>query len=174
LLHACIEGNEPACEEFIRRFHPVIACTVMRCARRFRATTPELIDHLVQATLLKICANRCRILSEFGPRSPNAISAFVKAVAFSVTLDYFRIGMTENRRSGLSDAYAKSAVANSHGLPRPGPGLTQAVVKSGIQHLTSHVRARRRGRDLRPLCLDPPPGGPKSERAKGKSSPGTF
>ena len=121
LLQACIKGDEPAWEEFIRQFHPVIAGTVMRCARRFRETTPELIDDLVQETLFKIFANQCRTLREFEPRSPDAIFGFLKTVAFTVTLDHFRTGLAEKRGSGRSDAaldaYGASAVAGSKGLP---------------------------------------------------------
>ena len=117
-----MEGSQPAWEEFIRRFHAVIAGTVTRCARRFCETTPELIDDLVQQTLLKICANRYRIVRDFEPQSPDAIIGFLKTVAFNVTLDYFRIGMTEKRGSDLADAaletYAKSTVADSEGLPK--------------------------------------------------------
>jgi RNA polymerase sigma-70 factor (ECF subfamily) len=121
LLHACIEGSEPAWEEFVRRFHPVIV-TVMRCAKRFGETTPERIDGLIQETMLMISANRCAVLRDWEPRSPYAIFGFVKAVAFRVTVDYFRIGMAEKCRSEPADAvlgaYAKSAVAGSKGLPK--------------------------------------------------------
>jgi RNA polymerase sigma factor (sigma-70 family) len=221
LLRACIEGDELAWVEFIQRFHPVIAANVMRCARRFRETRPELIDDLVQETLLKVCAHRCRVLREFQPRSPDAIFGFLKTVAFSVTMDHFRIGLAEKRGFGRSDAaldvYAESAVAGSEGLPEiereillgqidqhlatvadpatgardhrifwlyyqhgmtaraiaaiPGLGLTQKGVESVIQRLTSHVRALLGERDPGP---DPPAGEPKSDRAEGKRSTGTF
>ena len=121
LLHACIEGDESAWAEFIRRFHPVIAGTVMRCARRFCEPKPEQIDDLVQETLLKIYANRCRILRDFEPQSPDAIFGYLKTVSFSVTLDHFRGGMAKRRGSGHGDAaldaYAESAIAATEGLP---------------------------------------------------------
>ncbi len=128
----------------------MIASTVMRCARRFRANTPELIDHLVQASLLKICAHRCRILSEFEPRSPNAISGFVKSVAFSVTLDYFRIGMTENRASGLSDPYAKGAVVNRHGVPET---ERETLLRQIDEHLATAADPATGARDRRIFWL---------------------
>ena len=224
LLHACIGGDELAWAEFIRRFHPVIAATVMRCARRFRDTGPELIDDLVQETLLKICAHRCRALREFEPVSPDAIFGFLKSVAFSVTLDHFRIRLAEKRGFGRSDAaldaYAESAVAGREGLPKiereillreidqhlatvadpatgardqrifwlyyqhgmtaraiagiPGLGLTQKGVESVIQRLTSHVRALLGEGNPRHPGPDPPAAEPKSNRAEGKHSSGTF
>jgi RNA polymerase sigma-70 factor (ECF subfamily) len=121
LLRACIEGGEPAWAEFIRRFHPLIAGTVARCARRFGECSADLIDDLVQDTFLKLCANRCRILRDFRPQSPEAIFGFLKTVAFNVTLDHFRGGMAEKRGSGQRDValdtYAGSAVAGGEGLP---------------------------------------------------------
>jgi len=122
LLRACIEGGEPAWEEFLRRFQPVIAGTVARCARRFGDTGAGLIDDLVQEAFLKICANRCRVLREFQPQAPDAIFGFLKTVAFNITLDHFRGGMAEKRGSGQRDtaldAYAESAIAGSEGLPQ--------------------------------------------------------
>jgi RNA polymerase sigma-70 factor (ECF subfamily) len=145
LLHACIAGEERAWAEFIRRFHPVIAGTVIRCARRFRKPTPELVDDLVQETLLKICANQCRNLRGFEPQSPEAIFGFLKTIAFSVTLDYFRGGMAEKRGSGQSDtaleAYGESAIAGSEGLPEIERGI---LLREIDQHLGPETPARDR------------------------------
>ena len=154
LLRACIEGGEPAWEEFIRRFHPVIAGTVMRCARRFRKTSPELIDHLVQETLLKICANRCQILGEFEPGSPDDIFGFLKTVAFNVTLDYFQVGMAKRRGSGLSDAalnaYAESAVAGREGSPEI---EREILLRQVDEHLATAADPAMRARDRRIFWL---------------------
>ena len=154
LLQACIEGDEQAWEEFIRRFHPVIAGTVMRCARRFRETTPELIDDLVQETLFKICANRCRTLREFEPQSPDAIFGFLKTVAFTVTLDHFRIGLAEKRGFGRSDAaldaYGASAVAGSEGLPE----IEREILLTQIdEHLATGLDSATGTRDRRIFWL---------------------
>src|SRR5580658_4903878 len=74
LIRACLKaGDTAAWEEFVRRFRPVIAGTVLRTARRFGANEPQLTDDLIQDTYLKICANRCRILREFEPENPDAI-----------------------------------------------------------------------------------------------------
>jgi RNA polymerase sigma-70 factor (ECF subfamily) len=123
LLEACLEsGGEPAWEEFVRRFHPVIAGTVMRTARRFGASAPELIDELVQETYLKICANRCRILREFKPEAVDSIFGLLKTVAFSVAQDHFRAGLTQKRGAGRRevalDAFAEQAVAGRDNLPQ--------------------------------------------------------
>lgn len=122
LIRACVKtGDEAGWEEFVRRFRPVIAGTVMRTARRFRESAPQLIDDLVQDTYLKICANRCRILREFQPEADDAIFGLLKTVAFSVAQDYFRGGLTVKRGAGRHetplDSFAESAVAGREGLP---------------------------------------------------------
>jgi RNA polymerase sigma-70 factor (ECF subfamily) len=123
LIRACLKtGDTAAWGEFVRRFRPVIAGTVMRTARRFGETAPQLIDDLVQDTYLKICANRCRILREFQPDNADAIFGLLKTVAFSVAQDYFRGGMAVKRGAGRHDtpldSYAESAVAGREGMPQ--------------------------------------------------------
>jgi RNA polymerase sigma-70 factor (ECF subfamily) len=91
LIQACVEtGDADAWEEFIHRFHAVIAATVIRTVRRFGEISPALIDDLIQDTYLKICANRRRVLREFKAERPESIFGLLKTIAFSVTMDYFR------------------------------------------------------------------------------------
>ena len=123
LIRTCVNtGDTDAWEEFVRRFRPVIAGTVIRTASRFGDSTPQLIDDLIQDTYLKICANRCRILREFQPESAEAIFGLLKTVAFSVTHDYFRGEFAVKRRVGAReialDSYVESAVAGREGLPQ--------------------------------------------------------
>lgn len=123
LIRACVDtGDTGAWEEFVRRFRPVIAGTVIRTARRFGKSAPQLIDDLVQDTYLKICSNRCRILREFRSEAAEAIFGLLKTVAFSVTQDYFRGGFAVKRRSGgrevALDKYVESAMASREGSPK--------------------------------------------------------
>jgi RNA polymerase sigma-70 factor, ECF subfamily len=122
LIAACIDQrDEAAWEEFVRRFHPVIAGTVVRTARRLENTDRQLLDDLVQETYLKICANECRILRQFTPQSPESIFGLLKATAFSVVHDYFRSGRASKRGGGREavelDNYAESVNAGRNGLP---------------------------------------------------------
>jgi RNA polymerase sigma-70 factor (ECF subfamily) len=122
LIRACVHvGDAAAWEEFVRRFRPVIATTVMRTALRFRESSPQLIDDLVQDTYLKICANQCRILREFRAEATESIFGLLKAVAFSVAHDYFRGGFAAKRGGGrfetpLDDI--ENTGAGGEGLPR--------------------------------------------------------
>jgi len=136
LIRACAEGDDArAWEEFVRRVQPVIAATVLRTARRFRATSRALIDDLVQETFVKICANRCRVLREFQAENPEAIFGLVKSVALCATHDHFRSEFAAKRGSGhgdvVLDSYSESAIAGPEGLPE----MERKVLLSEIDDL---------------------------------------
>jgi len=149
LIRSCIEeGNEAAWEEFVRRFRGVIAGTVVRTARRFGASDPQLIDDLVQDTYLKICANRCRVLREFKPQAEESIFGLLKTVAFSVAHDHFRGGLAAKRGAGGReiplDLYAEGAFAGREGLPP----MEREVLLGQIDHwLTSEEESGANERD---------------------------
>jgi RNA polymerase sigma-70 factor (ECF subfamily) len=155
LIAACVEAVTPtAWEEFVRRFHPVIAATIWRVARRFGRNAPETVDDLIQETFLKICANRCRILREFHAQTPDAIFAFLKTVAFSVAQDHFRISMATKRGSGKWEStlelYAASAVAGREGLPEAERDL---ILREIDEQLTTASEPAARERDRRIFWL---------------------
>lgn len=105
LIRACVQTGETAAwQEFVRRFRPVVAATVMRTSRRHGAHSPALLDDLIQETFLKLCSNDCRILRDFVPQSADAAYAFMKTVASSVAQDYFRTGMAVKRGAGRHEA----------------------------------------------------------------------
>ena len=114
LIAACIErGEQTAWEEFVRRFRPVIAGTVVRTARRFGEASPQLLDDLVQETYLKVCANQCRVLREFKPQAEESIFGLLKSVAFSVVHDHFRGGLAAKRGGGKAEIGLDSFVENT-------------------------------------------------------------
>lgn len=101
LVRACVEGPDPAAwSEFIRRFHRVIAATVVKVCRQWGSITPELVDDLIQDTYVKICADGFRILREFDPQHSDAIFGLLKSVAYSVVQDHFRAETTAKRGGG--------------------------------------------------------------------------
>jgi RNA polymerase sigma-70 factor, ECF subfamily len=155
LIAACVEAVAPAAwEEFVRRFQPVIAGTVWRIARRFGRNAPETVDDLVQETFLKICANRCRILREFQPQTPDAIFGLLKTVAFSTAQDHFRISLAAKRGAGKSESalelYAASAVAGRDGLPE---AERELILREIDEQLTAASEPETRERDRRIFWL---------------------
>jgi RNA polymerase sigma-70 factor, ECF subfamily len=98
LVRQCVEtGDESAWMEFIRRFQPVIARTVLRVARRWQSASPQLIDDLVQDTYLKLCANNCAVLKRFESLHEGSIFGYVQVVAANLAQDYFRAAISQKR-----------------------------------------------------------------------------
>jgi RNA polymerase sigma-70 factor (ECF subfamily) len=91
LLAACAKlGDVPAWEEFIRRFHPKIATSVRRVARRYPLAPAGLCDDLAQEVYLKLSAGNARLLREFEPRHPGAAFCYIQVIAANVTHDHFK------------------------------------------------------------------------------------
>lgn len=102
LLKACVtQANAGAWEEFVRRFQPLIAGVVARTAMRWTEVSPALVDDLVQDTYLKLCTDEFRRLREFENRFEDAIYGFLKAVAYNVTMDHFKVRNATKRGSQL-------------------------------------------------------------------------
>ena len=91
LVRACSEsGNAEAWEEFVRRFRLTIGSAVRRIARRYGEQNNPVIDDLIQATYLKVCDDRCRLLRDFKSQHPNAFFGMLKVTAGNLAHDYFR------------------------------------------------------------------------------------
>jgi RNA polymerase sigma-70 factor (ECF subfamily) len=102
LIAECIASSTPAAwQEFVRRFQPLIAGVVARTANRWQPASPALVDDLVQETYLKLCTEEFRRLREFKSRHNDAIYGFLKAVAYNVTLDYFKVRNAVKRGAKL-------------------------------------------------------------------------
>lgn len=105
LIRACAEnGDAGAWEEFVRRFHSLIAAVVLRTARRWGSNSPELVDDLIQDTYLKICSQRELLLREFTPRHPEAFYGYLKVVTSNVVHDYFRARHSQKRGLGIAES----------------------------------------------------------------------
>jgi RNA polymerase sigma-70 factor (ECF subfamily) len=98
LFSLCSGAGDAACwQEFIRRFNPLIARTVLRVAMRYGISNKALVDDLVQETYLRICANECALLRRFSPRQPESAFAFLKVVAANVAQDHFKSRLADKR-----------------------------------------------------------------------------
>jgi RNA polymerase sigma-70 factor, ECF subfamily len=89
LLRACANGDASAWQEFMQRFHRIIAITAYRVARRWGAG-PEVVDDLVQETYLKLCADQARVLRQAGLSDPDTVFGFLKVVTANVATDHFK------------------------------------------------------------------------------------
>ena len=91
LVRRCANSGEIAAwEEFVRRFHRLIAKVILRTCDRFGDSSNRTVDDLIQDTYLKLCAHHFRLLREFDHRHPNAFLGFLQVVARNVARDFFK------------------------------------------------------------------------------------
>ena len=91
LLQRCAQsGDVAAWEEFVRRFHRLIAKVILRTCIRFGDLSSETVDDLIQETYLKLSANDFRVLREFEHRHPNAFVGFLQVLAVNIAKDHFK------------------------------------------------------------------------------------
>jgi RNA polymerase sigma-70 factor, ECF subfamily len=103
ILRACVQGRDTgAWEEFVRRFHRLIAIVALRTAQRWGESSLQVIDDLVQDTYLKLCADNLRLLQTFRPTHEAAFYGFIKVVTTNLVHDHFKAARTL-RRNGDSE-----------------------------------------------------------------------
>jgi RNA polymerase sigma-70 factor (ECF subfamily) len=108
LVKACLaSADELAWTEFIRRFHTVIASTVLRTARQWCEPSRAQLDDLIQDTYLKLCENDYRLLRSFQPRQEDSIYGFLKVVAANMVHDHYRSTLAVKRGTNLTAAIAE-------------------------------------------------------------------
>lgn len=123
LIRRCYaHGELHAWEEFVRRFHRLIATVVIRCAGRMGNASKETVDDLIQETYLRFCADNYRILRTFEHRHPEAFLGFIKVVTSNVVRDHLKSAATEkhgsNRVDGISEDLVPAVAEGSYGSPK--------------------------------------------------------
>src|SRR6185369_18060677 len=90
LIQACIKSDAAAWEEFMRRYHRLIAGVVFRTTQKWRESFPPAMDDLIQEIYLKLCADQYRLLRAYDPKHPDAIYGYLKIIAANVVNDRFK------------------------------------------------------------------------------------
>lgn len=139
LLRACVDtGEESVWQEFVRRFHTLIAAVALRTARRWGETSPVAVEDLVQETFLKICADPKRMLAEFEARHPDAFYGYLKVITCNVVNDHYRARHAKKRDSKREEPLRGSAAD----IPSKGTGsrddIEKQVLLSQIDSLLAH------------------------------------
>jgi len=116
LVLACGQSDDTAAwQEFVRRFHRLIASVAFRVARRWGEPSPQVIDDLVQETYLKLCADKFQILRSFKSHHPEAFYGYLKVVTANLVHDHFKAVHSSKRGSDAIqlaiDAQPASVVA---------------------------------------------------------------
>jgi hypothetical protein len=97
LVELCLERNEDAWVELLRRYHLLILKVSSRTIRRWFRPTPSLLDDLLKDVLVKICANEFRVLRELEWRHEGTLRGLLQVVSSTVAQDYLRRCLTLSR-----------------------------------------------------------------------------
>lgn len=135
LLRRCsadVDGG--AWEEFVRRFHRLIAKVVLRVSVRLGDSSRQTVDDLIQETYFKFCADNYRLIREFQHRQADAFVGFVQVVAANVVRDYFKSSGTKkrgaNRVDGLAEDFVPVAEEGSSGSPK---AIERAILLAEVE-----------------------------------------
>ena len=138
LVRRCAASRSPeAWEEFVRRFHRLIATVILRTAARLGDASKQTVDDLIQETYLKLCADNFRILRTFEQQHPDAFTGYVKVLTANIVRDHFKSTHTQKRGAGhleqIEEDFVPPAAADSAGSPK---SIERAVL---IQEITRHL-----------------------------------
>jgi RNA polymerase sigma-70 factor (ECF subfamily) len=143
LVAACAGSkDELAWEEFVRRFHGVIAAAALRTARRWGEPSRSQLDDLIQDTYLKLCENHGRLLRSFQPYHEDSIYGFLKVVAANVVHDHFKSALAAKRGAGQTESlvdpiHIHRRTASTNSLDVLGQRLQLAQVDKILTQLTA-------------------------------------
>jgi RNA polymerase sigma-70 factor (ECF subfamily) len=131
-------------EEFVRRFHRLIATVVLRVARRWNVSSPSILDDLIQETYLKLCADNFRILRNFQSTHPNAFYGYLKVVTANLVHDHLKAANSSKRGSGIVEVEADSSIesrSDSRGTSSAVSTAERAVLLREVNDALSRVAA---------------------------------
>ena len=115
LIQACVDNREAAAwEEFMRRYHRLIAGVVFRTTQQWGESSPATIDDLIQETYLKLCAEEYRLLRAYDPKHPDAIFGYLKVITANVVHDRFK-ALRSEKRGGTQIVEDMTTIENRSG-----------------------------------------------------------
>ncbi len=144
LILACTQtGDAAAWEEFVRRFHRLIATVALRVARRWGDFSPQAVDDLIQETYLKLCAGNFRILRSFKSQHPDAFYGYLKVVTANLVHDHCKTAHSLKRGSGTVEVAADPQITSE-------AGATAKSSERGIllQQIDAHLGRLAVGQNL--------------------------
>jgi RNA polymerase sigma-70 factor (ECF subfamily) len=146
LVRECTHvGSPEAWKEFVRRFQPLIAGVVVCTARRYGELCMALVDDLVQETYLRLCTEEWKRLREFQYYREGTVYGFMKAVARSVTLDYFKAQYTGKRGAGIRGGSDFDLVLKMAGQHR---SMEDQILAREIDERLAHIADTARDRQI--------------------------
>jgi RNA polymerase sigma-70 factor (ECF subfamily) len=135
LVRCCAASSRvDAWEEFVRRFHRLIASVVLRTAARFGDSSRQTVDDLIQETYLKLCADKFRILRNFEQQHPDAFLGYIKVLAANVVRDHFKASYSQKRGANQVEDIKDEFVAAGEDSAGSAKSIERAVLIQEIQH----------------------------------------
>jgi RNA polymerase sigma-70 factor, ECF subfamily len=150
VVRSCIQsGEQAAWLEFVSRFQPMLEGAVAKAARRWTTPAPALVDDLVQATYLKLCANHFRALRELECAKESSLFGFLKVVASHVVQDHFRNSSCQKRGNGRAGESMELSIGNADPIAPASHEGEQRILFSQIEQcLQSHATGPHCERDF--------------------------
>jgi RNA polymerase sigma factor (sigma-70 family) len=156
LVRRCASSSEvDAWQEFVRRFHRLIASVVLRTASRLGDSSVQTADDLIQDTYLKLCADNFAALRAFTQQHPDAFIGFIQVLAANVVRDSFR-GRHSQKRGSLHiqvmpERFDPAAGPNTAGNPKAiERGL---LIRQIEEHLEASLEEADRARNVKVFWL---------------------
>jgi RNA polymerase sigma-70 factor, ECF subfamily len=142
LILACTQTRDGAAwEEFVRRFHRLIATVALRVARRWGDSSLQVVDDLVQETYVKLCADNFHILRSFKSQNPNAFYGYVKVVTANLVHDHFKAAHSGKRGSGMVECAADAQITSEAGASAK--SSERSILLQQVDGLLSKLAAGR-------------------------------
>jgi RNA polymerase sigma-70 factor (ECF subfamily) len=153
LILACTRtGDAAAWEEFVRRFHRLIATVAWRVAGRWGDVSPQVIDDLVQETYLKLCADNSRILRSFKPNHSDAFCGFLKTVTANLVHDYFKAAHSAKRGSGMVELTVDPQASSAADVSDSSAAVKCSEREIELHEFDAMLRKCLKGRHLKRDC----------------------
>ena len=155
LVRRCSISGEPgAWEEFVRRFHRLIATVVLRTASRLGNSSIETVDDLIQETYLKLCAENFRILRDFDQTHPDAFLGYVKVITANVVRDSFKCSFAKKRGQNQVQQLSELNASDEEGNGGSSKIIERTVLIQEIdRHLDHCVAGQEKERNRKVFWL---------------------
>jgi DNA-directed RNA polymerase specialized sigma24 family protein len=123
LLKACAkESGAGLWEELIRRWQPLIAGVVARCARRWSEPSRSIHEELVQDAWFKLFREKGGLLQRLAEVREEVIPGYLRVFTANLVHDYFRSLHANKRRP----SNRLLEFDDAHGVP-PGPAAAERI-----------------------------------------------
>lgn len=140
LIKMCLNGDVAAWEEFMRRYHRLIAGVVFRTTQKWGQSSPTTMDDLIQETYLKLCADEYRLLRGYEPKHPDAIYGYIKIITANVVHDRFKALYSE-KRGGDQIAEELTALENRSGVDNSAGSKNAMEREILLREIAAHLNA---------------------------------